>query len=75
MFDHLLAGDLEKGFWSRPGVGSILQASVEQHDGYVVYFQPSATPGQRRRIKEGILASPVVYRVFENTAPTEAHLK
>src|SRR5437016_2096763 len=51
IFDHLEIGDLEKGFWPRPGVGSILQASVSEHDGYVVYFRQDATPEQRRQIK------------------------
>ncbi|HXO19601.1 MAG TPA: hypothetical protein VOA87_06705 [Thermoanaerobaculia bacterium] len=75
LLDYLDEGSLEKGFWPRPGIGPLLQATVAGHDGYAIYFTGAATPKQRQLIKKDILTSPVVLRVFENTAPNEARLE
>lgn len=57
--------------WPRPGVRSVVVTMVQGHDGYAVGFWETATVEQRRAIIEGLRSSPIVFAVFENTAPSK----
>ena len=53
----------------RPGVGAIVRASVEGHDGYSVDLLPAVSSEERRAIKDDLRASPVVLSVLEEVSP------
>lgn len=62
------------GEWLRPGVDAIVKTSVGGHPAYAVTLDRSATPEERKSIREGVESSPYVYRVFENVAPADIDL-
>lgn len=59
------------GFWPRPGIGPVVVASVQGHDGYAVTFSPKATLEQRRSITRDVRSAPIVFEVFEEIAPID----
>ena len=59
-----------RGYDLPPGVRTFLRLrEFEGHDGIAITFFPNATDEQRQNLKRSIKASPIVYRVLENTAP------
>lgn len=59
-----------RGDYLPPGVRTFLRIrAVEGHKGIAITFFPSATYEQRQELITSIKASPLVYRVLENTTP------
>ena len=59
-----------RGYISPPGMRTFLSLRrLEGHDGIAITFFPNATDEQRRELKRSIKASPLVFRVLENTTP------
>lgn len=59
-----------RGHRNPPGVRTLLRIpTVEEHQGIAITFFPNATKEQREELMRSIKASPLVYRVLENTAP------
>jgi hypothetical protein len=59
-----------RGDANAPGVRTQLALRpVEGHEGIALTFFPNASKEQREELLRSIRASPLVYRVLENTAP------
>jgi len=71
---QLSVPDPRGGHQHRPGVQSILLVRVGGHQGYAVRFHEHATLEQRSSVKDRLLRSPLVWKVFEGIAPSEIHL-
>jgi len=54
------------------GVGMItITPEIDGHKGYAITFLENASAAQRGTIKESILSSPIVHKVFANVAPSD----
>ena len=59
-----------RGYYSAPGLRTQLRLrAVEGHEGIAITFFPNAPEEQRQELIRSIKASPLVYRVLENTSP------
>jgi hypothetical protein len=59
-----------RGYDLAPGVRTRLALrAVEGHEGIALTFFPNASQEQREELLRSIKASPLVYRVLENTTP------
>jgi hypothetical protein len=70
--DEVLTDNAPDGhqFVDKSGVGTILRITdVQKHKGIAVTFLEKATDEQRRQIKSMVIASPMVYKIFENVEP------
>lgn len=72
--EELIVGDFERGHWHRPGIDGTMQVRVGGHEAFGVLFDPAATAEQRNAIREGLMSSPYVFRVFEDVTPGEIDL-
>lgn len=65
-----------RGHRFREGISSTLNVSpIDGHQALAVQFQEDATQAQREEIKARIKRTPLVYKLFENIAPTDVKLK
>lgn len=65
-----------RGYRFRDGILSTLKVPpIEGHQALTVQFHDDATQAQKEEIKKRIKDSPLVFRVFEDIAPTEVKLK
>jgi hypothetical protein len=59
-----------RGRYLPPGVRTFLRLrAVEGHEGIALTFFPNASDEQRQELMKSIKASPIVYKVLENTTP------
>jgi ketosteroid isomerase-like protein len=71
-----VADQSARGYRFRDGILSTLKVPpVEGHQALAVQFHDEATQAQKEKIKERIKGSTLVFRVFENIAPTDVKLK
>jgi hypothetical protein len=62
--------DPRGGFQLLPGIsGVMVNDSVQGYQSLRVDFWSSATPEQRAEVKNRVLASPLVYKILEDTIP------
>ena len=65
-----------RGHRFREGISSTLNVSpIDGHHALAVQFQEDAPQGQKEEIKSRIKRTPLVYKLFENVAPTNVKLK
>jgi hypothetical protein len=61
---------VDRGYRSLPGMRTTLLVFVDGHEGYAITFFPDATEVERKYVRSRIDASPIVFKVMENVAPS-----
>lgn len=59
------------GFPLRPGIGALQKIRIQGHDGYEIGFYPNVTADQIAAIREEMVASSLVYGIYEDVDPEE----
>ena len=60
-----------KGYYLQDGIAGRFNVVNSGYEGYAIQFSTDATHEQRERLKKNIRESPIVYKVYENVAPSE----
>ena len=70
-FDENVIGipDEKGGHASLPGMVSVLSINKGEYKGEAIEFMANATDEQKSFVKQRVAASPIVYKIYENTAP------
>ena len=69
--NETISNPKDGGHWPLPGIRDTLYIlPIDGHQGYAVTFFPEATEEQRKYVRSRVDASPIVYKVIENVAPT-----
>lgn len=59
------------GFSSLPGMMSVVRIIISGHQGEAIEFKPRASDEEKMFVKNRVLESPIVFRVYENVVPNE----
>lgn len=59
------------GYWSLPGMESVVIVYLNGYVGYAMKFRPDATEEQKAFIKKRVSESPLIYKIYENVVPNQ----
>jgi len=66
-----ISNEKTAGYASLPGVMTTVAIEVNGYNGEAINFKPNATEEQRAFVKNRVVESPLIYRVYENVVPDE----
>jgi hypothetical protein len=55
-------------------MGSLMRVRVGNHVGYAIQFERDATSDQIAKLRSLVTSSPIVWRIYEDIAPSDIKL-
>jgi hypothetical protein len=70
-YENILMENSTRGYYPRDGVQAVFGIDRNGYEGFGIKFRRDSTEQQRKDVKQRLIESPLVYKVYEDVVPSE----